>query len=215
MSPDFEISSTPQVRLADGGDSPSFDIWLARLGGFGGGVNVSVVGSTLPNGASANVNENAPNLPHGAVARVTINLPGSVAPGTYDITVRGTGGGTTRSTTVRVIVEHEANGGPVMDIRELKTSGFAIPMLVKWPAGGGNYRLQRSSNGGGWTTIKNTNCDELRHDRLAGKPAAVPRPLRQRRLEVRRKLGGRAAVSTGRRQPVRQLESHVQLQLIR
>ena len=157
MSPDFEISSTPQVRLAGGGDSPSFDIWLARLGGFGGGVNVSVVGSTLPNGANANVDENAPNLPHGAVARVTINLPGSVAPGTYDITVRGTNGGTTRSTTVRVIVEHEANGGPLMDIRELKTSGFAIPMLVNWPAAGGNYQLQRSSNGGSWTTIKSTN----------------------------------------------------------
>ena len=76
MSPDFEVSSTPQVRLAGGGDSPSFDIWLARLGGFGGGVNVSVVGSTLPNGANANVDENAPNLPNGAVARVTINLPG-------------------------------------------------------------------------------------------------------------------------------------------
>ncbi len=158
MSADFEIGSTPQVRLAGGGDSPSFDIWLARLGGFGGGVNVSVVGSTLPGSASANVNENAPNLPPGAVARVTINLPGSVNPGTYDITVRGTGGGMTRSTNVRVIVEHAANGGPVMDIREMKTSGFAIPMLVKWPAGGGNYQLQRSSNGGGWKTIKNTNA---------------------------------------------------------
>jgi hypothetical protein len=89
---------------------------------------------------------------------VTINLPGSPSPGTYDITVRGTGGGKTRSTNVRVIVEHTANGGPVMNIRELKTSGFAIPMLVSWPAGGGNYRLQRSSNGGPWKTIKNTNA---------------------------------------------------------
>ena len=119
---------------------------------------MSVVGSTLPGGASANVNENAPNLPAGAIARVTINLPGGVNPGTYDITVRGTGGGMTRSTNVRVIVEHAANGGPAMDIREMKTSGFAIPMLVKWPAGGGNYQLQRSSNGGSWKTIKNTNA---------------------------------------------------------
>jgi hypothetical protein len=158
MSPDFEISSTPQVRLAQGGDSPSFDIWLARLGGFGGAVNLSVVGSTLPGGASANVNPNAPNLPTGAAARVTINLPGGVNPGTYDITVRGTGGGKTRNTNVRVIVEHAANGGPVMDIRKVKTSGFAIPMLVKWQAFGGNYQLQRSSNGGAWKTIKNTSA---------------------------------------------------------
>jgi len=158
MSPDFEISSTPQVRLAGGGDSPSFDIWLARLGGFGGAVNVSVVGSTLPGGANATVNENAPNLARGAVARVTINLPTGVNPGTYDITVRGTNGGTTRSTTVRVIVEHAADGGPVMNIREAKANWYDIPVNVTWPASGGSYQLQRSSNGGPWSTIKSTSA---------------------------------------------------------
>ena len=158
---DFEISSTPQVKLATGGGSPTFDIWLARLGGFGGAVNISIVNSTLPNGANSNVNENASGLAHGAVARVTINLPGSVAAGTYDIEVRGTNGGTTRSTTVRVIVEPTANGGPWMDIRSIQTSGFAIPVQIKWPASGGNYQLQRSRNGGSWETIANTSGTSL------------------------------------------------------
>ena len=158
---DFEISSTPQVKLATGGGSPSFDIWLARLGGFGGAVNISVVNSTLPGGANANVNESASGLARGAVARVTINLPGSVAAGTYDIEVRGTNGGTTRSTTVRVIVEPAANGGPWMDIRAAKTSGFAIPVQIKWSAGGGNYQLQRSRNGGAWETIANTGATSI------------------------------------------------------
>ena len=161
ISSDFEISTTPQVRIAQGGNSPSFDIWLARLGGFGGNVNVSVVGSTLPGGANADVNQNAPNLARGAIARVTINLPGSPTPGTYDITVRGTSGGTTRSTTVRVIVEHGANGGPVMNVREAKANWYDIPVNVTWPAGGGSYQLQRSSNGGPWTTIKNTSATSV------------------------------------------------------
>jgi subtilisin family serine protease len=158
MSGDFELSSTPQVRMASGGGSPSFDIWLARLGGFGGAVNVSVVGSTLPSGASAAVNQDAPNLARGAVARVTINLPGAVTPGTYDITVRGTAGGMTRSTAVRVIVEHAANGGPVMNIREARANWYDIPVSVTWPQMGGSYTLQRSSNGGPWKTIKNTSA---------------------------------------------------------
>jgi subtilisin family serine protease len=161
IASDYEISSTPQVKLATGGGSSSFDIWLARLGGFGGAVNISVVNSTLPNGANANVDENASGLPHGAIARVTINLPGSVSAGTYNIQVRGTSGGTTRSTTVRVIVEPGANGGPWMDIRSTQTSGFAIPVQIKWSAGGGNYQLQRSRNGGAWETIANTSATSL------------------------------------------------------
>jgi subtilisin len=156
---DFEISSTPQLRLAAGGGSPSFDIWLARLGSFAGAVNVSVVNSTLPPGASASVNENASGLAPGAIARVTINLPNSVNAGVYDIEVRGTNGGTTRSTDVTVLVEQGANGGPWMDVRAgMSTAGFGIPARVGWPTGGGNYQVQRSRDGGPWTTVANTNA---------------------------------------------------------
>jgi subtilisin family serine protease len=155
---DFFLGATPQVHVADPGDSPSFDIWLARLGGFGGAVNISVLGSTLPPGANANVNPNAPNLPNGAAARVTINLGGGTPAGTYDITVRGMNGGTTRSTTVRVIVEAAANGGPWIEVRSgPQGGGFALPVRIEWPASGGNYQLQRSRDGGAWSTIANTN----------------------------------------------------------
>ena len=162
LAADFEISSTPQVRVVDGGSSPSFDIWLARLGGFNGAVNISVLGSTLPPGASANVNENAPGLPHGAAARVTIHVPGGATAGTYGVEVRGTNGGTVRKTTVWVIVEQADNNGPWIEVRAgMSTSGFAIPIRIAWPASGGNYKLQRSRDGGGWTTIKNTNATSL------------------------------------------------------
>ena len=159
---DYFLGATPQTHLAQGGDSPSFDIWVARLGGFGGAVNINVNGATLPPGSSSNVDSNAPGLPAGAAARITINIGNSTPAGTYDITVRGTNGGTTRSTIVRVIVEAAANGGPAMDVRAgMQTSGFSIPMRIQWPAGGGNYQLQRSRDGGGWSTMANTNATSV------------------------------------------------------
>jgi subtilisin family serine protease len=161
LAPDFRIGSTPQVRVVSGGASPSFDIWLARLDGFNGTVSISVANSTLPPGATAEVDENAAGLPRGAVAEVTINIPGSSAPGTYDVDVRGTSGGAVRTTTVRLVIEHAANGGPSMHIRSTQTSGFAIPARVSWPASGGDYQLQSSRDGGRWKTIARTTATRL------------------------------------------------------
>ena len=88
-------------------------------------------------------------------------------------------------------------------------------MLVNWPAGGGNYQLPAQQQRRRLDDDQEHERDELRHYGLAGQPAPVPRSLRRRRVEVRGKLRGRAALPARRRQPVGQLESHVQLQLVR
>ena len=158
LAPDFRIASTPQVRVVAGGASPSFDIWLARLDGFNGAVDISVVNSTLPPGATADVDENAAGLPRGAVAEVTINMPGSPVPGMYNVEVRGTSGSMVRSTTLHVLAEHPANGGPRLNIKATHTNGFAIPARVRWDVAGGDYDLQRSRDGGAWKQIAHTNA---------------------------------------------------------
>ena len=154
LAPDFRLSSSPQTKLSEGGESLGYDISVARLGGFGGSVNLSVVASTLPPGANASVND--------ATGRVTINMPGSPQPGTYDVEVRGTSGANVRSTNVRVIVEHVANGGPWIEVRQnAQISGVAFPVTIKWPAGGGSYQLERSRDGGAWTHVTSTGATSV------------------------------------------------------
>lgn len=146
LAADFKLSSTPQARLSDGGESLDFDIWVARLGGFGGSVNLSVLASSLPPGATASVND--------AAAHVTINMPGSPQAGTYNVEVRGTSGALVRSTQLRIVVERQANGGPWIDVRRnTQIGGVAFPVVVKWAADAGSYQLERSRDGGAWTSV--------------------------------------------------------------
>jgi len=153
LSSDFALSSSPQVRRAPGGQTVSYDVFLARLGGFGGSPSISVTQSTLPPGASSSVGGAS-----GAYARVSINLAGNTQPGTYDIQVRGTSGSNSANVYVRLIVEAAANGGPWMDVRLGPTSGAALPISIRWPsvANAQSYQVQRSRDGEPWSTVATT-----------------------------------------------------------
>ena len=177
LAADFALATRPQLRRVAGGQV-TFDIVLARLGGFTGSPQIAVVQSTLPPGASSSVAAAA-----GAYAQVTIALPSSPQPGTYHVEVRGTSGARVATAMLRLIVEARANGGPWIDIRRGATSGAALPVVIKWPAvaNATRYHLQRSRDGDSWSTVGKTARTRLRSTTW---PGAVYQ------FRVRAKVGG-------------------------
>lgn len=153
LGADFALSASPQTRRTSSGQTVAYDIFLARLGGFGGNPSISVTQSTLPVGASSAVGGAA-----GAYARVTINLGGGTPAGTYAIQVRGTSGGNAVNAFIRLIVEPDANGGPWMDVRLGATDGAALPISIRWPsiANAQSYQVQRSRDGEAWSSFGKT-----------------------------------------------------------
>ena len=211
---DFEISSTPQVKLATGGGSPSFDIWLARLGGSAARSTSAVVNSTLPNGANANVNENASGLARGAVARVTINLPGSVAAGTYDIRFGA------RTAAPRGGRPCASSSSPQRTAVRGWTSAPRRRAASRSPfRSGGRPRRELPASAQPKRRILGNDRQHRRHqpqhDRMARQPLPVPRQIGQRPMEVRGQLAGRTRVPARGRQPDGHLVARCQLQLLR
>src|SRR6185369_4584239 len=97
--PDFTVaSSAPQT--ANAGDSAAYTVDVGSLGGFSDAVALSATG--LPPGATATF---TPASVTGAgSSALSINTSTSTPAGTYNITIAGTSGNLTRSTTVTLDV---------------------------------------------------------------------------------------------------------------
>ncbi len=100
-SGDFTISATPATGTAHQGGSTSYTVSLGKTGGFNVPVTLSVTAG-LPAGAGANFIPN-PQTPAGTSAMTVTTSPGTPL-GTFTLTIQGTGGGKTHSTTVKVVV---------------------------------------------------------------------------------------------------------------
>jgi hypothetical protein len=164
LSPAFEIGATPQVLRRLPGSSAAYDIWLARLGGFGGAVQFSVVGSSLPGGASAAFAPASLGDPQRTWTTLTVNLPQGARAGTYDIQVRGVSGGAQETTTVRLLLDSPAAipaGAPRMNLLSgTQTGKVTLPVRVTWNAvsGASRYELQVSRDGGPWSAVAKTSA---------------------------------------------------------
>ena len=157
LEPGFEMGASPQVLRVAAGASGQARVWVARLGGFGAPVALSVAPASLPGGTSASFDVN-PSVAAGAASTLTIGVPASVAPGTYDVEVVGSGGGLTAQSQLRLVV-YDATadpGGPWMRVRSGVESGAnLLPVRIKWPAIGNarRYELQQSIDGGPWQLL--------------------------------------------------------------
>jgi subtilisin family serine protease len=162
LSPAFSTGSTPQVLRRLPGGSADYDIWLARLGGFGAPVQFSVVGASLPAGASVAFAPSSLSDPQQAWTTLTVNLPPGSPPGTYDIEVRAASGDALKTTTVRLLLDSPAPipaGAPRMNLRSgTQTGKVTLPVRVKWDAvsGASRYELQVSRDGGPWSALATT-----------------------------------------------------------
>jgi len=93
------LSATPPSRTFAHGDSTTFAITITRSG-FTGAVALSASG--VPSKASASF---SPASTSGTTSTMTISSLKPVNPGTYTVTITGTGGGTTGKATVQVVIQ--------------------------------------------------------------------------------------------------------------
>jgi subtilisin len=154
----FEIGVTPAVQQRQAGEVAAFDVWLARLGGFAGNVELNVAGQ--PPGATWNMAGGAFTSTESGWRRVNLTLPAATATGTYDITFSAASSGyPARSVVARMQVEGGlvgAAGAPRMVLRKnVATQAVAVPVKVKWQAvkNAQRYELQVSRDGSAWTQV--------------------------------------------------------------
>ncbi|MGH9776547.1 MAG: hypothetical protein ACRD50_16570 [Candidatus Acidiferrales bacterium] len=107
-TPDFTISASPSSNTITQGGSTSYSVSIAPLNGYSNGVTLSATG--LPSGASATFLPNPVTGGSGS-SIMSVTTTGSVTTGTFTVTVKGTDGTLSHSTTVQLVI----NPAPVPD----------------------------------------------------------------------------------------------------
>jgi uncharacterized membrane protein len=102
-SGDFSVSAAPSTRTVLAGQSTSYAVSIARQGGFSSAVDMSVAG--LPGGATAAWSPDKKIPGNGSSATLAIATKADTKPGTYPLTIKGDGGGLSRTTSVTLVVQ--------------------------------------------------------------------------------------------------------------
>jgi trimeric autotransporter adhesin len=97
---DFTISAVPPSQTVKKGLSTSYTVTVTPSGGFNGVVTLGVTG--LPNSATASFNP--PFITGSGSSILTVATKKSTPKGTFTLTISGTSGSLTRTTTVTLIV---------------------------------------------------------------------------------------------------------------
>jgi kumamolisin len=127
QTPAFTISASPTAVSVAAGSSGGSTITTAVSGGFNSAVALSASGA--PSGVTVGFSPTSIGAPGSGTSSVTFNVASGTAAGTYPITITGTGGGLTQSTTVSLTV----------------TSGVAAGFTVT--ASPGSITVARSASG--------------------------------------------------------------------
>jgi subtilisin family serine protease len=98
-APSFTLSATPTSRTITRGSSTTYTANITRSGGFTGAVSFTVSG--LPAGATGTF---SPNPATGASSTLTVATTTTAATGTFAVTITGTSGALTRTTSVTLVV---------------------------------------------------------------------------------------------------------------
>jgi uncharacterized membrane protein len=133
----FSISASPASVSVAQGASGSSTISTAVTSGSAAAVNLTA--SVSPAGPTASLSPSSVNA--GASAGLTINVGSTVATGPYSVTVTGTEGSVTHSTTVTVNVTAASGGG-------LTNAGFELGTLSGWTTAGTASVVNTGAHGG-------------------------------------------------------------------
>ena len=100
--PDFGLSASPSSRTVGRGvTATSYSVTVNPLNGFGGSVTLGIAG--LPVGAVANFSPN----PATSASTLNVAIDSTTPAGSYVLTISGTSGSLTHSTTVTLIVNSD------------------------------------------------------------------------------------------------------------
>ena len=97
----FALSASPAARVLSDDDNVTYEVGISRSD-FPGSVDLSVSG--LPKDLTAQF---SPDPTVGASSTLTITSPVKPKPGTYTVTIAGSGGGLTRSAAVTLKIEEK------------------------------------------------------------------------------------------------------------
>lgn len=117
--PDFSLSATPSSASITSGASASFTVANTASGGFASAITLSA--SPVITGVSYGFSANP--MAVGGTSNLTVTTSASTPAGNYTITVSGTGGGLTRTTSVLLVVSAPGAGVKTWS----RTPNVAIP----------------------------------------------------------------------------------------
>jgi uncharacterized membrane protein len=98
VNADFSLSASPTSRTISRGQSATYTITIKALNGFTGPVSFSVSG--FPSGSTVGFNPN----PAATSSVLTVTTVGGTPAGRYTLTISGTGGSTTHTVRVTLVV---------------------------------------------------------------------------------------------------------------
>jgi len=101
LVPDFSLSSAPASRTILVGQSTSYTVTFSPINNYAGTVSFTVIG--LPTGATPTFNPSS--LSSAGTTSLSITTNNSTPPGTYPLTIIGSDGTLTRSTSVSLEVD--------------------------------------------------------------------------------------------------------------
>ncbi len=124
-NPDFTLSASPASQTVTQGGSTSYTATVTSVNGFSAATTLSVSG--LPSGATASFAPNPVTPPAGGSAASTLSVSTSAGTpaGSYPLTLTGTSGALSHSTSVTLVVQ--ATGGGNQVLTYAASPGLAIP----------------------------------------------------------------------------------------
>ena len=100
LSPDFSLSASPASRSVTAGSGTTYTATVGALNGFSGTVALGVSG--LPSGATGSFSPGS--ISASGSSTLSISTAAATPPGTYQLTISGTSGSLSHSTTVSLTV---------------------------------------------------------------------------------------------------------------
>ncbi|HEU5180674.1 MAG TPA: proprotein convertase P-domain-containing protein [Candidatus Polarisedimenticolia bacterium] len=124
-NPDFTLSASPASQTVTQGGSTSYTATVTSVNGFSAATTLSVSG--LPSGATASFAPNPVTPPAGgsAASTLTVNTSASTPAASYTLTLTGTSGALSHSTSVTLVVQATGGGNQVLTYSA--SPGLAIP----------------------------------------------------------------------------------------
>jgi kumamolisin len=102
QTPAFTISASPTSLSVVQGNTGTSTITTGVSGGFNSAIALSATGA--PSGVTVGFSPSSIGAPGSGTSTATFTVASNATPGTYSITITGTGGGLTQSTTVSLTV---------------------------------------------------------------------------------------------------------------
>jgi len=136
IGPEFSISATPPSQTVSSGASTAYTVTLTSMGGFSELVSLSV--TDLP--ADTTGIFDPPSVTPTGTSTLTVSTDVTTPGGTYTLTITGTNGGLTHSTTVELVVV-----GPESFTFEVRPGTTQIVVTVIWTGQGTNTILLQNS----------------------------------------------------------------------